>query len=274
LNWASIQANAAIYYKQQMGTGLATAADKLDDFYNLLISEGKPDTTFTADQVKAYQADLQANGFSLAEINNFHTAGFSDVQIENLRQQLLASDPNQVAGSQLDKLPSLATSFRALSDAILHPHVFAPPVVLGGTAGSLTSASGNSLVGIPGAVGRPTTASSNSLAQVYQSQTTILVGNPGAATATIDLRLRPLALPPDWYAVVLPSQVVLGPGEQTSVTVQIMAGSPTPQGSQPSVAVEGYDGSTLLGGVVVTVSVPHYVLFDGKQRVYLPLTKK
>jgi hypothetical protein len=256
LNWASIQANAAIYYKQQMGAALGTAADKLDALYNLLISEGKPDTPLTVDQVKAYQADLQANGFSQTEINNFHTAGFNDVQIENLRQQLLASDPNQVAGSPRDKLQALSASFRAASDAILHPHVFAPPIVIGGS-GKL-----------------PTQATGNTLAQVYQSTVTIQVGNPGASQATIDLRVRPIDLPPNWSVAVFPSQVVLGAGEQTSVTVQVTASSPFPQGSQPSVAVEGYVGTTLLGGVVVQVSVPRYVLFDGKLRVYLPLTER
>jgi hypothetical protein len=36
------------------------------------------------------------------------------------------------------------------------------------------------------------------------------------------------------------------------------------------VAVEGYAGSQLLGGVVVQVAAPQYVFFDGFLRVYLP----
>jgi hypothetical protein len=47
-----------------------------------------------------------------------------------------------------------------------------------------------------------------------------------------------------------------------------------PQGSLPRVAVEGYAGSQLLGGVVVEIVVPNYVFFDGNMRLYLPLLKK
>jgi hypothetical protein len=41
----------------------------------------------------------------------------------------------------------------------------------------------------------------------------------------------------------------------------------------PRVAIEGYAGSTLLGGVVLDVLVPNYVPF-GMRTVYLPLIKR
>jgi hypothetical protein len=41
-----------------------------------------------------------------------------------------------------------------------------------------------------------------------------------------------------------------------------------PQGSVPRVAVEGYAGSQLLGGVAVEMDVPDYV--PGFLRVFLP----
>jgi len=257
LQWASVQANATLFYKQQLGNALATAADKLDAFYNLLVSEGKPDQTITVAEAMAYQSSLKTNGFSPTQIANFHAAGFTDAQIENLRQQRIAADPQQLAGSQRVKLTNLSASFRALSDALLHPQVFFPQAVLGGGAGI-----------------SPFAASGNSMVQGFQSATTILVGNPGSAPATIDLRLRPIDLPADWGAAVSPSQVVLGPGEQTSVTVQILPGSPISQGSRPQVAVEGYAGSQLLGGVVIEMLAPVYLPFDGSLHVYLPAIKR
>jgi hypothetical protein len=59
-----------------------------------------------------------------------------------------------------------------------------------------------------------------------------------------------------------------------TVTVTIIAGSPIPQGSLPRVAVEGYKGSLLLGGIVVDVVAPAYVFFDGHLRMFLPLIRR
>jgi hypothetical protein len=47
-----------------------------------------------------------------------------------------------------------------------------------------------------------------------------------------------------------------------------------PQGITPRVAVEGYAGTTLLGGVVIDTMVPNYTAFDGKLHVFLPLLNK
>jgi hypothetical protein len=57
---------------------------------------------------------------------------------------------------------------------------------------------------------------------------------------------------------VSPAQINLAPGEQTMVTVTVMPGSLVPQGSIPRVAVEGYAGSQLLGGVAVDIVVPNF----------------
>jgi len=69
-------------------------------------------------------------------------------------------------------------------------------------------------------------------------------------------------------------QISLTPGQQTTVTVSVIAGSPVPQGSTPRVAVEGYAGSELLGGVVISVLVPDYRPFDGKVHLFLPLVSR
>ncbi len=56
--------------------------------------------------------------------------------------------------------------------------------------------------------------------------------------------------------------------------MNILAGSTVSHGSQPRVAVEGYAGTTLAGGVVVDAVAPNYVLFDGHLRQYLPIVRR
>ena len=82
---------------------------------------------------------------------------------------------------------------------------------------------------------------------------------------------RQIDLPADWMVDISPNQISLAPGQQMTVTVSVIAGSPVPQGSTPRVAVEGYVGSQLLGGVVIDIMVPNYAPFDGKLHVYLPM---
>ncbi len=76
----------------------------------------------------------------------------------------------------------------------------------------------------------------------------------------------------DWAVEVSPAQVTLVFGDVTTVTVNILIGSPAAQGSVPRVAVEGYAGTQLLGGVVMDVIVPNYMLHF--LHVYLPLLRK
>jgi hypothetical protein len=58
------------------------------------------------------------------------------------------------------------------------------------------------------------------------------------------------------------------------VTVRIAAGTATVQGTRPRVALEGSANGQLLGGVVMDVVVPTATFFDGKSRVYLPLSMR
>jgi len=99
------------------------------------------------------------------------------------------------------------------------------------------------------------------------------VGNPLTTTALIDVRARRIDLPADWMVSVSPAQLSLAPGEQTTVTVTIAPGSLVPQASIPRVAVEGYAGSQLLGGVVVDIVVPKFIPF-APYHMYLPAVKK
>jgi hypothetical protein len=54
--------------------------------------------------------------------------------------------------------------------------------------------------------------------------------------------------------------------------VTFRPGTAIVQGTQPRVAVEGYIGGELIGGVAIDVHVPTYVLFndENRARVFLP----
>ncbi|HEY6119988.1 MAG TPA: Calx-beta domain-containing protein [Pyrinomonadaceae bacterium] len=239
--WGSQQANAMLYYNQQFGTALATASQALPTFNQELATENLPDVEITVSDAVAYQNRLSTQGFTTGEIAGYTSIGLTSFDIENLRQRYIAANPSQLAGSPRTKLQELADRMNIAALRLLHPEVFQPHLTVTGG-------------------GHSPTAPGNTLAQVYESVSTIQLGNPLAQTATIDVRARRIDLPADWLVKISPAQVSLAPGEVTTITVRIVPGAPTPQGTIPRVAVEGYAGNQLLGGVVLDVVVPNYVM--------------
>jgi len=261
LTWAAQQANAQIYYEQQMGTALLTYADKLDAFVQVLNDEHETNITVTVGDVISYQQSISNTGFTSEEIANAKLVGLSDADIEAYRQEIIASDPNDLAGNILDMYSNEAFVSRNLGNALLHPNAFAPGFSVSGGGG----ASRRQTIAIVSGTG-------NTLAQIGDTSSTIQLSNPLTQTTAIDVSARRLDLPADWVVEVSPAQVTLAPGDVTTVTVHILTGSPAPQGSVPRVAVEGYANGQLLGGVVVDVIVPNYMPYF--LHVYLPLIKK
>ncbi|MBI5565479.1 MAG: hypothetical protein HY870_11310, partial [Chloroflexi bacterium] len=264
LQWSTLQANALLHYKQLMGTALITAALRLDEFHQVLIDEGLPDVIITAGDVISYQQRLETQGFTAEEIAAAHQLGLTDDEIEASRQASLAADPASIVGSSQARLTQMADAFRELSDMLLYPPNFP---LLGGVGGS----------GRPSDGGRPTSATAstpNLLVRVFESTSTILVGNPLTQTATIELRVRRVDLPADWTVAVSPAQVTLARGEQITATVSMVPGSTTVQGIVVRAAVEGYIADELIGGVGIDTIVPRYQPFDGSLHVYLPLMRR
>jgi hypothetical protein len=255
LLWASEQVNEMDYYQKQLGNALMVYADSLDSFAAVLKSEGETHTVITLADATSYQARLASTGFTAQEIADAKQAGFSDDDIEAFRQEIIAANPADLTGDWLDIYAQEAYTMRQVGDGLLHPELFNAGYSVSGGAGMAAQASGNTM------------------AQVHNITRTIQVSNPLTQTATINLQTRRIDLPADWAVAVSPAQVTLAPGAQISATVTIAAGQPVPQGSFPSVAVEGYSGSQLLGGVVIQVVVPQYRPFDGKLHSYLPLVK-
>lgn len=259
LIWAAQQANARLYYEQLMGGALLVYADALDAFVQVLVDEGETALVITTAEVIAYQQSLAANGFTPEEIANARLLGMSDAEIEVYRQEIIAANPDDLAGNVLDFYTAEAQISRELGFALLESFTFQPRVSIGGS---------------PGLMAASAAANGNTLAQINNATTTLQVSNPLTQIQVIDLSLRRVDLPADWTASVSPAQVTLAPGEQVTATVTVLTGSLIPQGSQPRVAVEGYAGDQLLGGIVVEIVVPRYVPYDGRLHLYLPMLSR
>ena len=253
--WSSQQSNAMLHYNQQMAWAMITATQAISGFYQVLVVENIPDVDITLQDVIDYQNRLSTQGFSASELAGYQSLGLTVEEIESLRQRYMNVDPEQVVGSPRQKLLALADRFNNLALRLLYPEVFAPHFSVGGGAGLLAV----------------TADSENTMAQVNETLTSIQVGNPLTHTATIELRLRRIDLPPEWGVSVSPAQVTLSANEYVTVTVSILPGAPVPQGITPQVAVEGYVNGELLGGVAIQLIVPRYVQFDGKAHLYMPL---
>ena len=251
LQWASTQNGVMLEYERQMGVALVNAAAKIDNVLNVAISEGQASLVITPEEVIAMQQTLQG-GFSAEEIVDAHTIGLSDADIEAFRQEILAAKPTDLAGDVFAAMRGIRDQFASLGIVLQNPYVFYPPLVVAGDAPLQPQAAGNTM------------------AQVYNSVMSFPLANPGTATALITLKTRRIDLPADWTVDVTPTQVSLAAGAQATITVTVGAGSPTRQGTVPRVAVEAYDGATLLGGVTFDIMVPRYAPFDGTLRTYLP----
>jgi len=256
--WASQQSNAMLYYNSQFGSALITATQAITGFYQVLVAENIPDVEITVNDVVSYQNRLSTQGFSATELAGYQSIGLPPEEIERIRQRYIDADPEKVAGSPRAKLSDLANRLNYLAQRLLHPEVFAPAFHVG--AGHILQ--------------QVIAGSGNNMAQINEIRTTIQLGNPFTQTTTIDISALPVDLPADWMESVSPAQVTLLPGEQITVTLSIIPGSPVPQGITPSVAIEGHVNGQLVSGVAVNVIVPRYIPFDGNLHIYLPLLRR
>jgi hypothetical protein len=255
-DWVAQQTAAVLYFQKQMGQSLLAAASALDSIHATMIAEGVPDSVQTAADVQAYQNRLRTQGFSQAEIDAAHLLGLTDAEIEAARQEILAADPASGATGMRAYQVQLAATYRELADMLMNPHNF-PNQIAGGLSAEPASADA--------------AGSANNLAQFYATTATLQVGNPLTQTARVDLEVRRIDLPGDWLVTTDWSSATLQPGQQITATVTIAPGSASVQGTRPRAAVEGYVGDTMIGGVVVAVTVPRYVPFRYPNVSYLPL---
>jgi hypothetical protein len=231
---------------------------KLDALIQQAASDGVTSLPISADDVRVMQSKLSSSGWLTQEVSDMRAFGYTDDEIEALRQDIIHTDPNLLAGDFISYMQTFSYDLYQMGEALLHPEVFASGFSVTGSAGLLAP--------------QTVTQTGNSMAQMFNSESTFLLSNPLSTTSIINLKPRRIDLPADWMINVSPASATLAPSETITVTVTVMPGSAIPQGSTPQVAVEGYVGSQLLGGVAIDVVVPYYE--PGFLRVFLPLVKK
>ncbi len=258
MTWASVQANAYIFYMNEAGYAMIAYEKAIEDLIAELKSEGFTDIVRTPAEWQAVQDRLSAEGWSDMEKQAAAIAGVPPLGLEKLRQAYLAVDPAEMTGSIYDDLQYRADFFGTMGRMVTDPPPLGPIKRLA-TGSSMSPALDDA---------EPETFP---LARTTPTHPVIQVGNPLTTTATIELRVRPLGLPADWVVILSETSLVLEPGQSVPVTVMIRPGMPVVQGSQPGLAVEGYINGQLIGGVAIDVLVPSYIDFTMPFRSYLPV---
>ena len=76
-----------------MGAALLTYADNLDAFVQVLVDEGETDINTTVSDMIDYQQRLASQGFTAQEIADAKLVGWTDAEIEEYRQDIIAARP-------------------------------------------------------------------------------------------------------------------------------------------------------------------------------------
>ena len=257
LAWASVQANAYIFYMDETAKAMIAYEKAIEDLIAELKAEGYTDIVRTQEEWQAYQDRLSAEGWSDVERQAAALTGITPEGLELIRQTYLSANPAGMEGSLYDRLQYRADLYGDVGRMMQNPPKLGPVTTMGGKL-------------VPSAPGDEP-AETHPLARLSPIHPTIQVGNPLTTTATVDLEVRPLGLPADWVVTLSESSLELAPGESVTVTVMIRPGLPVPQGAQPGIAVEGFVDGRLIGGVAIDVLVPVYVDFTRPYKAYLPV---
>jgi len=111
---ADKQAEAVVKFKRAAGAAMIVVADRLDAVVRELRGEGFVDISVTAESLRRYQERIRTQGFSPEEIEAAHATGLTDEEIEAVRQERIAADPQEVAGSLFAAEAEVAPALREL----------------------------------------------------------------------------------------------------------------------------------------------------------------
>lgn len=102
--WAENQAFALMHYKREGGIAMLQFASDLENFLNVIRSEGLDDTIITPSQIEDYQHRLSTTGFNQSEMNVASILGYSDSEIDDLLERRINGDPFEESGSVMAHL--------------------------------------------------------------------------------------------------------------------------------------------------------------------------
>jgi hypothetical protein len=240
--WATRQVSAFMHFRDRLYRSAGEASTKLWVLLEVMRAEGIEDMILTPERYAAYQERLREQGFTPAELEAAALLRLTDAELEEIRQERIAQDPEAVAGSLVERLEQLVNDLGRIAHAF-RPHT---SLFVGGGGGRRLMTSGDD----------------HNLVRTFDHTTSFLVGNPLPETATVDLRVRRIDLPPDWTVLLETTRLTLAPGQEVRVNATIQPGAATRQGTVPRAAVEGYIGGELIGGVVLDILLPEEAPYE------------
>lgn len=107
-DWAMRQATALVDFKRQAGLGMMAISQGIDDVVAAIRAAGVQEMIITPEAAQAYQQRLQNEGFDAEERQAATLLGIDDAQLQAMRAERLAADPEELAGSMFEYWDELA----------------------------------------------------------------------------------------------------------------------------------------------------------------------
>jgi len=245
--WSARQSQAVSDFYNQYGLALMDLAAALDALLAATEGEGVDDRAITIqEQIDIIDA-VRANGFDQETLDWYQASGLDAEQIASLEQTFTTMIPKW----QL-KMTTTYEALRETRDIIqgLAEQVLAPPPVLHSASAQSAAAPAR---------------------EIGQLENEFVVGNPTDSRATVNLQIRPVDVPIGWtYHLDIPAPE-LDPGEMTTVTLTLDPGGPVVQDTEVRIAVEGFIGDELVGGILFNPTIPSFTLWTD---AFLPFVVK
>lgn len=234
-----LQLQAYQDYRAQLRVKLLAYADAIDAVLAATRDAGEPDISMTTADYAAYLDELKTSGYDAETLDYYQTSGLDAGAIASMLQEEIAVLEEQ--------LPPPTTFYALLVE----------------NRDAARAEAGD----LPDAV----QAAVDGLLRVDEepSSSEFVVSNPTDARATVDLVVRPVALPVGWSYELDKRAPVLEAGESTTVTLTLYPSGSLVEGVVPQVAVEGFIGNEYIGGVLIRAGLPVASAVDGP--LYLPL---
>lgn len=250
--WSARQSQAVTDFYHQYGLALMDLAAALETLLAATEGAGLDDRAITIqEQIDVIDA-VRANGFDQETLDWYQASGLDAEQIASLEQTFVTMLPKW----QL-KMTTTYDILRETRDIILGvaEQVLAPPPVL---QSAVTQTARAQSAAAPAR-------------EIGTLENEFVVGNPTDNKATVNLQIRPVDVPLSWiYYLDIPAPE-LDPGESTTVTLTLDPGGTVLEDTEVRVAVEGFIGDELVGGILFNPTIPSFTL---RTNVFLPLVAK
>jgi hypothetical protein len=94
------------------GGWLIESGDRLDRFLDVWVAEGRPSAAIRPEHIREFQHRLRTQGWTRAERALARELGIDEAQLAQIRDALLAVDPDDAAGDFLAAGRQLAAAYR------------------------------------------------------------------------------------------------------------------------------------------------------------------